>query len=123
MALILASAWFNLVWFLAVIGTEQWQWVTLCFALMTLGYQYRVDPKTLETNAFDCRGRLPSRLAQSISLNFSVHVGFLTRLAFKLMGSFCLVRLSTEKNFAPFCSVLRINSRCIGGLLKLLRRL
>lgn len=74
-------------------------------------------PKNLETNAVDCRGRLPSRLAQSISLNFSVHVDFLARLAFKLMGSFCLVRLSTEKNFAPFCSVLRINSRCIGGCL------
>ncbi len=123
MALILASAWFNLVWFLAVIGSEQWQWVTLCFALMTLGYQHQVDQKTWKpTLLIAVVGCLVDSLNQYLSI-FQFTSTFLPVWLFKLMDSFCLVRLSTEKNFAPFCAVLRINSRGIGGLLKLLRRL
>ncbi len=38
MRVLLASTWFQLCWFLAVLGTYQWQWFTLCFTLVTIAY-------------------------------------------------------------------------------------
>ncbi|MGR5469994.1 DUF2878 domain-containing protein, partial [Vibrio astriarenae] len=38
MRVFLASTWFQLCWFAAVLGTYQWQWLTLVLTLLTLVY-------------------------------------------------------------------------------------
>ncbi|WP_165311709.1 DUF2878 domain-containing protein [Vibrio ziniensis] len=36
--LFVVSLWFQLIWFLAVLGQESWQWLTLGFGVVTLCY-------------------------------------------------------------------------------------
>ncbi len=43
MRVFLASTWFQLCWFIAVLGTYQWQWLTLLLTLTTLVYSWRWD--------------------------------------------------------------------------------
>lgn len=38
MRVLFASTWFQLCWFAAVLGTYQWQWLTVCFTLLTIAY-------------------------------------------------------------------------------------
>ncbi|MCF7481731.1 DUF2878 domain-containing protein [Vibrio sp. J1-1] len=38
MRVLIASTWFQLCWFAAVLGTYQWQWFTLCFTLATIAF-------------------------------------------------------------------------------------
>ncbi|MCF6452340.1 DUF2878 domain-containing protein [Vibrio sp. MMG022] len=51
MRLFIASTWFQLCWFAAVLGTYQWQWLTLVLTLLTLVYCWRVEPFTLKSVA------------------------------------------------------------------------
>ncbi|MGR5131878.1 DUF2878 domain-containing protein [Vibrio alfacsensis] len=48
MRLFIASTWFQLCWFLAVLGTYQWQWVTLILTLATLFYCWRTQASSLK---------------------------------------------------------------------------
>nr|WP_319555911.1 DUF2878 domain-containing protein [uncultured Vibrio sp.] len=48
MRVLLASTWFQLCWFAAVLGTYQWQWFTLCFTLGTIVYCARRDATALK---------------------------------------------------------------------------
>ncbi|MGR5237756.1 DUF2878 domain-containing protein [Vibrio alfacsensis] len=48
MKVFLASTWFQLCWFLAVLGTYQWQWVTLILTLATLFYCWRTQASSLK---------------------------------------------------------------------------
>lgn len=43
-SLLIASTWFQLVWFLAVVGSEQWQWLTLACLVITLGLSGKLQP-------------------------------------------------------------------------------
>ncbi len=36
--LFVISLWFQVIWLMAVLGQESWQWITLLLGLMTLGY-------------------------------------------------------------------------------------
>ncbi len=38
MRVFLASTWFQICWFAAVLGTYQWQWVTVCLTFVTIAY-------------------------------------------------------------------------------------
>lgn len=40
--LLIASTWFQVIWFVAVVGSEQWQWLTLACLLITLGLSARL---------------------------------------------------------------------------------
>ncbi|MCX2789362.1 DUF2878 domain-containing protein [Vibrio sp. Sgm 5] len=51
MRLFIASTWFQLCWFAAVLGTYQWQWLTLVLTLLTLVYCWRVEPFALKSVA------------------------------------------------------------------------
>lgn len=48
MKVFLASTWFQLCWFAAVLGTYQWQWVTLFLTLATLLYCLKTDASSLK---------------------------------------------------------------------------
>ncbi len=48
MRFFLASTWFQLCWFTAVLGTYQWQWVTVCLTLVTLVYCIFSDARSLK---------------------------------------------------------------------------
>ena len=48
MRVLLASTWFQLCWFAAVLGTYQWQWFTLCFTLVTIAYCALRDAASLK---------------------------------------------------------------------------
>ncbi|AXY00787.1 DUF2878 domain-containing protein [Vibrio alfacsensis] len=52
MKLLLASTWFQLCWFAAVLGTYQWQWLTLILTLVTLIYCIRADAHSLKSISF-----------------------------------------------------------------------
>ncbi len=41
--LLIASTWFQVIWFVAVVGSEQWQWLTLACLLITLGLSARLS--------------------------------------------------------------------------------
>ncbi len=49
MKVFLASTWFQLCWFAAVLGTYQWQWVTLFLTLATLLYCLKTDASSLKS--------------------------------------------------------------------------
>lgn len=49
MKVFLASTWFQLCWFAAVLGTYQWQWVTLFLTLATLLYCLKADASSLKS--------------------------------------------------------------------------
>lgn len=49
MKVFLASTWFQLCWFVAVLGTYQWQWVTLFLTLATLLYCLKNDASSLKS--------------------------------------------------------------------------
>lgn len=49
MKVFLASTWFQLCWFAAVLGTYQWQWVTLVLTLATLLYCLKTDASSLKS--------------------------------------------------------------------------
>ncbi|MBO0217405.1 DUF2878 family protein, partial [Vibrio sp. Vb2880] len=49
MKVFLASTWFQLCWFAAVLGTYQWQWVTLFLTLATLLYCLKSDASSLKS--------------------------------------------------------------------------
>ncbi|MBS9936791.1 DUF2878 domain-containing protein [Vibrio alginolyticus] len=49
MKVFLASTWFQLCWFAAVLGTYQWQWVTLFLTLATLLYCLKTDASALKS--------------------------------------------------------------------------
>ncbi|MGR5446321.1 DUF2878 domain-containing protein [Vibrio jasicida] len=51
MRLFIASTWFQLCWFAAVLGTYQWQWLTLVLTLLTLVYCWRGEPLALKSVA------------------------------------------------------------------------
>ncbi|WP_063345306.1 DUF2878 domain-containing protein [Vibrio jasicida] len=51
MRLFIASTWFQLCWFAAVLGTYQWQWLTLVLTLLTLVYCWRVESFALKSVA------------------------------------------------------------------------
>ncbi|MGP8304649.1 DUF2878 domain-containing protein [Vibrio sp. YIC-376] len=38
MRVLVASTWFQICWFAAVLGTYQWQWLTVCLTLLTIAY-------------------------------------------------------------------------------------
>ncbi|EPF7650992.1 DUF2878 domain-containing protein [Vibrio vulnificus] len=117
MALILASAWFNLVWFLAVIGTEQWQWVTLCFALMTLGYQYRVDPKTWKaTLLIAVVGCLVDSLNQYLSI-FQFTSTFLPVWLLSLWVVFAWYAYHLKRILLRFAPFYVLTAGALGGCL------
>ncbi|ARR44879.1 DUF2878 domain-containing protein [Vibrio campbellii] len=48
MRVFVASTWFQLCWFAAVLGTYQWQWLTFVLTLLTLVYCWRVEPSALK---------------------------------------------------------------------------
>ncbi|HHX8657897.1 TPA: DUF2878 domain-containing protein [Vibrio diabolicus] len=48
MKLLIASTWFQLCWFSAVLGTYQWQWLTLILTFITLVYCWRTDASALK---------------------------------------------------------------------------
>ncbi len=48
MKLIIASIWFQLCWFAAVLGTHQWQWLTLAATTATLVYCWKVNATSLK---------------------------------------------------------------------------
>ncbi|EGU32249.1 hypothetical protein VII00023_15176 [Vibrio ichthyoenteri ATCC 700023] len=43
-SLLIASTWFQLIWFLAVVGSERWQWLALVCLLMTLALSVKFHP-------------------------------------------------------------------------------
>ena len=43
------QTWFQLCWFAAVLGTYQWQWVTLFLTLATLLYCLKTDASSLKS--------------------------------------------------------------------------
>lgn len=47
MHVFIASVWFDIGWFVAVIGAEQWQWGALAFAVATLLFHSGVQKKPL----------------------------------------------------------------------------
>ncbi|WP_039987338.1 DUF2878 domain-containing protein [Vibrio owensii] len=49
MKVFIASTWFQLCWFAAVLGTYQWQWVTLFLAFATLLYCLKTDASSLKS--------------------------------------------------------------------------
>ena len=49
MKVFLASTWFQLCWFAAVLGTYQWQWVTLFLTLAPLLYCLKTDASSLKS--------------------------------------------------------------------------
>lgn len=49
MKVFLASTWFQLCWFAAVLGTYQWQWVTLFLTLATLLHCLKTDASSLKS--------------------------------------------------------------------------
>lgn len=49
MKVFLSSTWFQLCWFAAVLGTYQWQWVTLFLTLATLLYCLKTDASSLKS--------------------------------------------------------------------------
>ena len=49
MKVFLASTWFQLCWFAAVLGTYQWQWLTLFLTLATLLYCLKTDASSLKS--------------------------------------------------------------------------
>ena len=49
MKVFLASTWFQLCWFAAVLGTYQWQWVTLFLTLATLLSCLKSDASSLKS--------------------------------------------------------------------------
>lgn len=49
MKVFIASTWFQLCWFAAVLGTYQWQWVTLFLTLATLLYCLKTDASSLKS--------------------------------------------------------------------------
>ncbi|MCR9883456.1 DUF2878 domain-containing protein [Vibrio alginolyticus] len=49
MKVFLASTWFQLCWFAAVLGTYQWQWMTLFLTLATLLYCLKSDASSLKS--------------------------------------------------------------------------
>lgn len=51
MRVFLASTWFQLCWLAAVLGTYQWQWVTVCLTFVTLGYCVVSDAASLKSIA------------------------------------------------------------------------
>ncbi len=48
MKLLIASIWFELCWLSAVLGTHQWQWLTLAATIVTLIYCWRVNASSLK---------------------------------------------------------------------------
>ncbi|EDP58907.1 DUF2878 domain-containing protein [Vibrio sp. AND4] len=48
MKVFLSSTWFQLCWFAAVLGTYQWQWLTLVLTSLTLVYCWRVEAQALK---------------------------------------------------------------------------
>ncbi|MGY0615686.1 DUF2878 domain-containing protein [Vibrio sp. FJH11] len=48
MKVLLASTWFQVCWFAAVLGTYQWQWFTLGFTLVTIAYCALLDAASLK---------------------------------------------------------------------------
>lgn len=49
MRVFIASTWFQLCWFVAVLGTYQWQWVTLLLTLATLLYCIKTNASSLKS--------------------------------------------------------------------------
>ncbi len=43
------SLWFQLIWFVAVLGQEDWQWLTLLLAVITLLYAAATDARSLKS--------------------------------------------------------------------------
>jgi hypothetical protein len=51
MRVFIASTWFQLIWFAAVLGTYQWQWLTLLLTLVTVVYCWKTDRSSLKSIA------------------------------------------------------------------------
>lgn len=52
MRVLLASTWFQLSWFAAVLGTYQWQWLTVVLTFVTLAYCVFSNSGSLKHIAF-----------------------------------------------------------------------
>lgn len=48
MKLLIASIWFQLCWFAAVLGTQQWQWLTVGATVVTLAYCCKTEISSLK---------------------------------------------------------------------------
>ena len=69
MLLFFKSLWFQLCWFVAVLGTEDWQWLTLTLALLTLIYCAIRSPHSLKMiSKITVIGWLLDTLNQQVSI-------------------------------------------------------
>ncbi|KYN88528.1 hypothetical protein ATY35_01470 [Vibrio cidicii] len=51
MRLLLVSTWFQLGWFLCVLGKETWQWAALTYVIATLLWSWKAHPRQLKSIA------------------------------------------------------------------------
>lgn len=51
MRLLLVSTWFQLGWFLCVLGKETWQWAALGYVIATLLWNWKTQPRQLKSIA------------------------------------------------------------------------
>ncbi|KGK08703.1 hypothetical protein EA26_15855 [Vibrio navarrensis] len=51
MRLLLVSTWFQLGWFLCVLGKETWQWAALGYVIATLLWSWKTQPRQLKSIA------------------------------------------------------------------------
>lgn len=111
MKVLLASTWFQVCWFAAVIGTYQWQWFTLGFTLVTIAYCALRDAASLKGIAIvTLVGLALDSLNQQFTLLIFPSVWLPVWLLLPLV-CLRLVCLPIKISFASFAKNIRINNR------------
>lgn len=121
MRVLIASTWFQLCWFIAVLGTFEWQWLMMILALATLVYSILTAFHSVKAISFVTFFRASSRYAKSTLLAFGFPYPLAPCVVDWSMGIVCMVCLPTESAFAPLRQNLRINIRWAWRNAQLLR--